>query len=1159
MPPIVRTLSALAVLILPVAGAFSPVAPAAFAAAPAAASSPTLSLPANVEFVETRGQISKYRLKSNGMPIYLAENHAAPVVTFMVVYHVGSRNESPGNTGSAHLLEHMLFNKSTENFGKAKGKPTFQVVLHDAGADFGSTNMTTWNDRMNGYSTLPSDKMDLAMRIEADRLARGLILDEERQPEMSVVRNEYEIGENNPSNALGKALVGAAIVAHPYHWDTIGYRADIEGVSTETLRQHYRNFFWPDNAEAILVGDFDTIKALSTFDREFGPLPKSTKPIPKVITVEPPQEGERRVVVRRPGQVGLVQIGYIRPGALDRDFIPIDVLSVILGTGVNSRFYQTLVETGIASDASAANYTFRDPYPLIFEAVVSPDSTHQKAEDALKAAAYEVAKNGITDEELKRAQQQIEVSVVRSRDGTYNLTESLGEALASASWEWWDGYLDGLRAVSAADVQRVAATYLVPDHATVGWFVPATPQSPVGAAASGSSTGGAGRSANTAGGGSAATGAASAGAASKPETGSSARAGATRVAPPQKGTGESVPFAKRTLRRVLPNGVTLDVVENHAVPTVAIQGLVFAGRMTAPADKAALPQLTTMMLQRGTTTRDKRAIAALLDGAGARLDIDSTIYEANIAGSGLSRDAKLLLDVLAEELRSPAFPAEELTKAKAEMKSNVLRAAENTATRAFDRLTQLVFPTGHPYHAPTTEETLASLEKLTREDLVGFHKARYTGASLILAIVGDVDAEQIAGQVAKLFGGLPKGERPEYSVPATALKAPAREVVTMRGKANMNAVYGFASGLRRTDPDYEAALIANAAVGQDALSSRIGKRVRDTEGLSYNLASRFQMSDVLDGVWMVNVAVAPANLARALVSTREEFEKYVREGIREDEVESQKSYFAGNFQIRLGSNGGIAGALVTAEKFGYGPGYLDEFPKRVRAVTREQVNRVIQSRLHPDKLNLVVAGDLDTLPPEARVGGLVPGVSGPSASAERGARAESPVSGENEAGRAKIMTKTATFGAGCFWGVEEEFRKTKGVVETAVGYAGGTTDKPTYRDVCSDETGHAEVVQVKYDPQAIRYEELLDLFFKLHDPTQLNRQGPDVGTQYRSVVFFHDEEQRAAAEAAKARLDASGRYPRPIATQIQPAPVFWRAEEYHQKYFEKKGGGSCHI
>jgi zinc protease len=192
-----------------------------------------------------------------------------------------------------------------------------------------------------------------------------------------------------------------------------------------------------------------------------------------------------------------------------------------------------------------------------------------------------------------------------------------------------------------------------------------------------------------------------------------------------------------------------------------------------------------------------------------------------------------------------------------------------------------------------------------------------------------------------------------------------REVVTLRGKANMNLIYGAASGLARNDRDYEASLIANAAVGQDAMSSRIGKRVRDSEGLSYNLWSRFRMSDVLDGVWMVNVAVAPANLTKALASTKDEFEKYCREGITEEEVEVQKQYFAGNYQVKLGSNAGIAAALAEAEKFGYGPAYLDEFPERVRRVTRAEVDAAIKAHLHPDKLNLVVAGDLDRVPEPA--------------------------------------------------------------------------------------------------------------------------------------------------------------------------------------------------
>lgn len=153
----------------------------------------------------------------------------------------------------------------------------------------------------------------------------------------------------------------------------------------------------------------------------------------------------------------------------------------------------------------------------------------------------------------------------------------------------------------------------------------------------------------------------------------------------------------------------------------------------------------------------------------------------------------------------------------------------------------------------------------------------------------------------------------------------------------------------------------------------------------------------------------------------------------------------------------------------------------------------------------------------------------------------------------------ATFGAGCFWGVEATFRQTPGVTATRVGYAGGTMPNPTYRDVCTDRTGHAEVVEVTYDPARISYDDLLRVFWEHHDPTQRNRQGADVGTQYRSVIFYHTPEQEAAARASKDELERSRRARRPIVTEIAPAPAFYEAEEYHQQYLEKRGLASCHI
>lgn len=153
----------------------------------------------------------------------------------------------------------------------------------------------------------------------------------------------------------------------------------------------------------------------------------------------------------------------------------------------------------------------------------------------------------------------------------------------------------------------------------------------------------------------------------------------------------------------------------------------------------------------------------------------------------------------------------------------------------------------------------------------------------------------------------------------------------------------------------------------------------------------------------------------------------------------------------------------------------------------------------------------------------------------------------------------ATFGAGCFWGVEATFRSIPGVVSTLVGYCGGKTDNPTYKDVCTDTTGHAEVVEITFDPAQLPYEQLLDTFWKLHDPTTPNRQGPDVGSQYRSVIFFHSPAQETAARAAKERLDKSGKFRNPVVTQIVPAAPFYKAEDYHQRYLEKRGLASCHI
>jgi zinc protease len=896
------------------------------------------ALPANVEHVETFRGVAQYRLRSNDMTIVVVPNHASPVVTFMVVYHVGSRNEGPGNTGSAHLLEHMIFNRSTENFGRANGHKTFQEVLHEAGADFASSNMTTWYDRMNGFSTVPSDKLELAMKIEADRLGRGLVLDSERKTEMSVVRNEFEISENDPLGALFKATIGTAFQAHPYRWSVLGYRSDIEGVTTEKLREHYKTFFWPNNAAAVLVGDFDLEKALTLFDREFGGFKKAPHPIPDVITVEPPQEGERRIVVRRPGSLAYVMVGYMRPGATHPDFHALDVLQAVLSRGANSRLSIEMIEKGFATSAQANLFEFKDPFPFLISAAVAPGRTHAEVEATIKKIVADVARDGITDAELARARRQIEVDFVREIDGPFRYARLLGQSIAVGSWKRALTHADNINAVTAADVKRVAAAYLVPDCATVGWFVPDDAAKRPAVIPAASSNVNAGQPA-------------------RPATPASALPVTSAADTPRT-------FAERTVRRVLPNGITLDIVENRAAPTFALRGIVIGGDSAAPPGQRVLPALLAKVLERGSLTRTREQIGALLDDVGATRGYGTTPYDTSINAGGMSRDLELILDVVADELLNPAIKPEELAKSKRELENDILRADDNTSARAIERLGQLVFPKSHPYHPFDRAEKLAGLAAITDADIRAFHRRNYSGTGLILAIVGDVDAAQVADIVNRKFGALPSGVRwtPEPAGRLSLPERPAREAVTMRGKANMNIVMGEPSGLTRRHPDYEAALIANAVLGQTALASRIGRRVRDTEGLSYSLASRYAFMEDLDGMWYVTVNVAPQNLVKALASTRDEIERYAREGATDAEVEVQKTFFAGNFRVNLGSNGGIADSLVYAERHGFGPAYLDSYPARIATVTTAMANAALRKYFAPEKLHVIVAGDLDRLP-----------------------------------------------------------------------------------------------------------------------------------------------------------------------------------------------------
>lgn len=436
--------------------------------------------PEGFSHVKSLGGIHEYRLDANGLQVLLMPEHSAPVLTFMVTYRVGSRNEVTGTTGATHLLEHLMF-KGTERFNRAKGTGVDQL-LERTGALY---NATTWLDRTNYYQTLGKEHLAMVVEVEADRMRNLWLRDEDRRPEMTVVRNEFERGENSPFQSLIKEIMQAAFVAHPYHHSTIGHRSDIERVPIEKLKEFYDTFYWPDNATVTVIGDFQTEEALALIAKFYGPIPRSPKPIAEIYTEEPEQTGPRRVTVKRAGQLGVVALGYKNPAALHQDWVSVEILGQILTDGPNSRLYRALTDKGLTTNVAAFNGYFKDPSMCILFAALAPGATHDAVEKIALEEIEKLKQEGVTQQEVDAAVAKLLTDLAFQRDGSFALAGQINEHIAVGDWQNFVQIGDKYQAVTPASVQAAANKYFNVDQSTTGWFVPILPgAAPAPAAAS---------------------------------------------------------------------------------------------------------------------------------------------------------------------------------------------------------------------------------------------------------------------------------------------------------------------------------------------------------------------------------------------------------------------------------------------------------------------------------------------------------------------------------------------------------------------------------------------------------------------------------------------------------------------------------------------------
>ena len=887
------------------------------------------SIPEGFTKVKEVGGITEYTLDDNGLTVLLMEDNSAPVLTFMVTYRVGSRNEVTGNTGSTHLLEHLMF-KGTDKYNKANGGH-IDAKLGNIGARL---NATTWLDRTNYYETIPSDYLELAVDIESDRMRNLWLNKEDKDAEMTVVRNEYERGENSPFSALNKEIWAAAFTAHPYHHSTIGWRSDIENVPIEDLRDFYNTFYWPNNATVTVIGDFKTENALTLIKQYYGAIPKSPNPIPEVYTTEPEQQGERRVNVERVGQLGVVGIGHKRPEGAHEDNYPLAVLDKILTDGKSSRLYKALIDQGKAVNVFNFNFGFKDPSLFVKYAFLAPGIAHEEAEQILLDEIEKVKSEGVTEEEVKRAISQVTAETAYERDGSFSVASQINEAIAMGDWTAFVNYLDNIKKVTAADVQKVAEKYFIQKNRTTGYYIP---KAPGGAAMKpGPSSRSEMKTMNFY---------------RDPAVNNIENEIETIVNPLSEETSISDNIKEENVA-----GIRVITAKTGVKDVVTFRGSFAAGDQFSPSGNSTVADLTGYMLDKGTTKHDKFALAEKLENLGASISFSVGTHKVNFNGKCLAKDVESVIDLLAEQLRFPAFNEDEFNKLKQQRIGNWKQALDNVNSRATEKISELLFGEDHPNHGTATETFIKDAETATLADVKEFHSKYYGPKSMIFVLVGDLDESKIKSGIETAFSGWTGGvDYPEFNR-AEYKTTGATEIVNMEEKTSASLMIGQITKLKRSDDDYLAFSVANQAFGGGSFTARLMSIIRDEEGLTYGIYSSHGGDVFSDGHWWIQGTFSPNLLAQGYSSTMRELKRWVKEGLTQEEFESTISRLTGSFKVGLENTNGMAGSILRFAERGYKMTYMDEYTKKLNALTLADVNNVIAKYVDPDNVVTVVAG-----------------------------------------------------------------------------------------------------------------------------------------------------------------------------------------------------------
>lgn len=872
--------------------------------------------------------VKEYSL-NNGLKVLLIPDASQSNMVVNIVYNVGSRNEGYGEKGMAHLLEHMLF-KSTKNLGDIK------KMLSDKG---GNANGTTWLDRTNYYEVFPSNDENLkwSIEMEADRMINATILQTDLDKEFSVVRNEFEIGENNPDRVLQERIVSTAYLWHNYGNSTIGSKEDIERVKANTLRVFYEKFYQPDNATLIIAGKFDEQKALQYVGQYFGAIPRPKRVLDKTYTIEPSQDGERFVELKRAGDSKNVGVLYHTTPFADKDFAAIDALGEILTADPSGYLYKTLVETQKVSSLYFWQPNVRDASYMYFGFSVANDKDIKATQDIVRTELDKIVTTKYTDQDVSRAKAKMIKQIESIKNNTISFAINLTEIIGAGDYRLNYLYRDAVEKLTKEDIQRVAEKYFRNNNRTVGIFIPSKEEQRL-------------------------------------KTVEFTDEQLVALTKDYKGKAiekEAAPFEasiknlkQNFVEGKLTNGAKYGLIKKE------IKGGKVQANFRFPvsnekdlAGKTDTGGILAQLLKTGTKTKTKEQIQDRLDQLKSSINFNYSRQTLSIYVSTYKESFKEVMEILGDLLTNSTFPQNELTKTISEYNTYLESSLNDPQSVAFTEISRQTtnYPKESIFYTPTIQEQIDAFKKIKQTEIVDFYKNILGGDQGVGSVVGDLDPKYTAAILENTFGKWKSKSKYQLAFPTYfATKKVDKDFITP-DKENAVALGRITFKMNRKSADYPAFVMANEILGSGGfLSARIPMRLREKEGISYGAGSYVDVPIDNDAAfWSYYAFLNPTKKSAVETATKEEITKALKDGFTDEELKTNLVSWQNERKTRLGSDDTLMGLVNTYLQYGVPLEDYDDLETKAKALKVQDVNNVLKKYLSLDEMTSVYAGDFN--------------------------------------------------------------------------------------------------------------------------------------------------------------------------------------------------------